>query len=212
MSLTEIKKDVKTEYTHALGVDEIHNFFYKLFRKNIRIVDVHQVEFGNYSLNDLFESDIRDFQASISNKEGEYIQDVIILFVPTVSPFFGHYQLLAKKNDIIYFFDSYGEDYNALPKKVNNSGKVFISDNFGRLVINSGKEIIVNNVKYQTNNEQDSTCGFHSSICGFYFIVEKQATLNGYYEFIKSFMKNDSTHTKYDSIVIYLFKNLSPKR
>lgn len=118
MSLTEIKKDVKTEYTHALGVDEIHNFFYKLFRKNIRIVDVHQVEFGNYSLNDLFESDIRDFQASISNKEGEYIQDVIILFVPTVSPFFGHYQLLTKKNDIIYFLIHMVKTIIRYPKKL----------------------------------------------------------------------------------------------
>ncbi len=209
MSLREIQKNVKQHYTHALSVNDIQNFFKKLFKKNVRIIDVHQIEL-DYTLNDLFENDIDDFKCSINNQPGEYIKDVLVLFVPTQSAYFGHYQLIMKKNHKIYFFDSYGEEYNELPKKVNKNGIVFISDNFGKLVLNSGYDIFINKNKYQTNNIEDSTCGFHVSICAFYFILQNDPNFTSYNDFVKSYL-NETTHTKYDSIVLYLFKNLQPK-
>lgn len=210
MSLSEIQKDVKKYYTHALSVNEIQDFFVKLFNKNIRIVDTHQVGY-EYTLDDLFEKDITKLKCSINNRLGEYIKDVIVLFVPTESAYLGHYQLIMKKNNKIYFFDSYGSEYNELPKKVNGNGTIFISDNFGTLVLNSGYEISINKNKYQTNKIEDSTCGFHVCICAFYFMLEPSPSFNDYQAFLQSFIKI-TTHTKYDSVVLYLFKNLEPKR
>ena len=193
-----------------MSVEEIQNFFLRLFKKNVRIIDVHQVQ-THYSLIDLFEKDIVNYDCSINNKTGEYIDNIIILFIPVVSEYFGHYQLIAKHNSKIYFFDSYGDDYVHLVEKVNKTKAVFISDNFGKLVINTNLEISINKYKYQTNASEDSTCGFHSSICGFFFLVSNEPNFTKYNDFISKYTNKNTSHSKYDSAVLYLFKNLQLK-
>src|SRR5690606_38957134 len=140
---------------------EINKFFQRVFKKNIKMVDVKDVELNNYTLDDLFNNDIRNLRCSINNHPGDYLNDILILFVPVNSDYNGHYQMICKRNSRVYFFDSYGHNYMNLINKVNKSKitPVKMNDNFGKLVIESGYKIISNKFAYQTNELEDSTCG-----------------------------------------------------
>lgn len=208
-------KILDKEKRNALTPVAINAYFKRGFNKNIRVVDVQHVVMGEYSLNDLFTKDIKKYKCSINNNKGSYIKDVLILFIPVNSEFNGHYQMLCKKNNTIYFFDSYGNVYNSLLKKVNNSEStpVEINNNFAQLVLNSNLAIMSNVFPYQTNSTDDSTCGYHSSIVADYFLTNKDPDFNKYYEYISNTVNKDKfkTNFKYDYVVLDQFNEFVPE-
>lgn len=209
-------KVLKQEIKNALSPKTINTFFRRVFKKNVRMIDVMSIELDEYTLDDLFTKDIRRLKCSINNENGGYLKDVIILFVPVSSEYIGHFQVICKKNRNIYFFDSYGNTYTKLIKKVNTSEEtsVKINNNFGQLVINSKRKIISNEFQYQTNSINDSSCGYHTTIVASYFLTNKKPDFNSYNKYILNLInkyKLDTSNIKYDAAVLTIFNKVVPE-
>lgn len=188
--------------------DKFHND--KNIKKHIRIINTSKVSI-NDDLNFLMTGNISDLECNINKRKGKYIDNILILYTPVSSYNSGHFQMLCKNNNILYFFDSYGHNYKYLIDYVNNnSSEVRLNDNFGNLVLNANLPIVHNSFPYQTNNYKDDSCGYHSTVCGLFFITAENPNFDTYKEFIDKSVKsmNLDGEFKYDDVVIKIFDSM----
>jgi len=135
-------------------------------------------------------------------KETDY---AFLLFRQTQSS--GHWCLLTRHNNLIEFFDSYGNKASKILDWTND-----INESLGQsipyldiLFNKSPLKVVYNPIDYQNKTNYDiSTCGRH---CCFrlYTILKYDMNLNDYYDMMKALKKK--TKKSFDEIVsLYLQK------
>jgi hypothetical protein len=117
------------------------------------------------------------------------------------SPNSGHWCLVARHNNKIYFFDSYGiypDDELSWIKKEELINLDIHEPYLSHLFDKSKMPVYYNKVKYQTENDNINTCGRHVT----YFLmnlIEKDRDLNQYFDIMQETKKK--LKTSYDKIV-----------
>ena len=126
-------------------------------------------------------------------------KDYIILLYPVVSEINGHYSMLYRLDNIIYYADSYGLEVDeplSFSEKFKNTPK-----KLSHLLDDSSLQIYYNTVCFQNKkNTKISTCGSYSV---FFILVMKE--LNGNLgDAIKLLeeLKREKPHLTYDDIVV----------
>jgi hypothetical protein len=139
---------------------------------------------------------------SLLPKKTDYI---FLLFRQTENS--GHWCLLTRHNNLIEFFDSYGNKSNKILEWTTD-----INESLGQsipyleILFNQSQiKVVYNPIDYQNKKNYDiSTCGRH---CCFrlYTILKYDMNLNDYYDMMKALKKK--TKKNYDEIVsLYLQK------
>lgn len=200
------------EISVALSPQIIDDHFFKdkNIKKHIRIINTSKIEKDKYDLNFLLTGNISKLKCNINKRKGKYLDNILILFTPVSTPNSGHFQMLCKRDNVLYFFDSYGHTYVDLIKYVNNnSSSVKLNSYFADLILEY-PVIYSNAFQYQTNDIHDATCGDHSSVAGLFFVNSKNPNFDKYYKFIEDVcIKNKLNGPyKYDDAVITIFKNM----
>lgn len=124
---------------------------------------------------------------------------IIILFLN--SPNSGHWISLIRYNNVIEYFDPYGND----PKKTYDYVDDKTTSDLGiekyyldELLKNSGYNVLFNNFKYQSLNQDQNSCGRHSIfriLCGM-----KGMSLPAYYLYMQN-EKKKNKDLSFDDIV-----------
>ena len=156
----------------------------------------------------------------LPNFKGNTIEDIFnntnhaIIFVATNSKYSGHWQLLLRSNNYIYFFDSYGHDFTKLLNKVfNYYGEDAYGESYklGQILLNSDycKEgrLLMNTVAYQTMDKNDDTCGRHCVTCFYSFNNMQNFDFNKYKTFMDNY-KKDHNLQSYDDVVVNISQEL----
>ena len=159
------------------------------------------------------EADMQQYQ-SLDDMFGS--SDHIIIFVSVQGPTVGHWQVIFKDNNQLFFFDSYGFSPAKTLKMVQqDSGQTFgQSFNGLPLLIMQSEFYKTNNafmncVEYQEEQDNIETCGRY--VCS--VLVQKQKcnndgqifNLDVFYSIMKSMLMN-SHLDNYDQLVSYMVK------
>ena len=135
----------------ALSPDEVRALWRKKLpnEKTIKVIDYDNI-IESKNINSLFEN-----------------EDRLIIFYPNYESndaVFGHYCALIKgKNNVIYFFDSYGGRPDIDQKKFSGRYRKDLyeekENSLIALLINSGCAVDYSNYKLQSRNPKVATCG-----------------------------------------------------
>ena len=136
--------------------------------------------------------------------------DHCIVFIATSSPTNGHWELLLKDDNTIYFYDSYGHNMVKLLKKVfDTHGDNAFGQSFklGKILMNSGFKCVMNTVQYQKYGNSIETCGYHVLACYVYWLSLDNAkfSFEKYRMFMTSYMKVNKL-ANYDDTAVAIYE------
>ena len=129
----------------------------------------------------------------------------VIIFVSTVSINSGHWQLLLRNKNNLFFFDSYGHNFSKLLHDVFQMyGENAYNQTYqlGELLQGSELPVYMNTVQYQEKNQEIETCGYHCLCCFSVFLsMPEEFTFELYNKFMNNYKKAHKLKT-YDDVAV----------
>lgn len=106
-------------------------------------------------------NDICDSNLSLESLYGEYGE--MIIYIPVLSPYNGHYTVSFLEDNNIYFMDSYGNSPSQLLELIDSLGHVQNRKCLFQDMLDSGKPGYMNVYQYQAHSPQVQDCGLYST-------------------------------------------------
>lgn len=130
----------------------------------------------------------------------------IFLFL-TESETSGHWLAMYKKDNIIYYFDPYGEKPEALREHITEEQLMALGQGepcLMNLLKQSGYKVFSNAVQYQKETPGTNTCGKHCVLR----LVCKDMTDKQYFNMFKEEMKKTGAKTPDDFVAMMIYELL----
>lgn len=170
----------------ALSFDDLQQIMKNATGLKAKIVQLNNIK-ANQRIHDIF---------------GMY--NAIIIYIPVLSKFNGHYVCGFIENNNLYFIDSYGNSPAQLLRTINNMGNVKDSSTLFRIMRDSGLTGYMNTVDYQSHSPSVSCCGrYATSVLIMRHMCHKNGVtfdLNRYNSMITKY-KNDNNYKSYDDAI-----------
>lgn len=135
----------------------------------------------------------------------------IVVYIPVLSSYNGHFVSLFRNEKGIFFCDSYGNTPKDLLNIINAMGKVNDHNTLFKIILNSGIPCYYNNVDYQAHSDNISDCGRYSVLnCIWYTLNKRKNTyydLNNFFSLLTTHKNNNNLQT-YDDAVAFITKDL----
>ena len=194
-----MKQSVNKQYDeikqHGISNGKIERYFEQHLKTTPNIVYLSKFE-GINTLEDVFRGG-----------------DHAVIHVATSGPYIGHWQILLRDKNQLYFFDSYGNPFSKLLKDVfrmygaNAWGQSY---KLGELISKSGLKCDINRHKFQSPDSDTESCGYHIACV---YAVFKGLSLDNIkfdfnkYKQILDKYKACNKLRNYDDVVIEIFSS-----
>lgn len=101
--------------------------------------------------------DVCDANTTLKSLYGDYGE--MIIYIPVLSPYNGHYTCSFIEDDTIYFFDSYGNSPSQLLELIDSMGHVRNKKCLFQDMMDSGMPGYMNQYQYQDHSPKVQDCG-----------------------------------------------------
>ena len=177
----------------ALSPDQLKNYYKEQTGETLKVIMLNQVN-PNDTINEIFS------------------HGCLVLFIPVMSSYNGHFVSLFRTKQGIYFLDSYANTPKGLFETIEDLGKVHLKTHLFEIIRKSGENVYNNTILYQSKTEDIADCGRFAVINCILFTkfkrVNKIYDLNIFNNKLIEFMKENNLKD-YDDAIVYLTSGLS---